>query len=150
MSEDTAFGEAMSAAGFELVFRPGAVVDWTPPRSFREQARVLWGWSRSDAVAGIRTFGYWWSLRFVKVSALAVVVLSVVDVRFAPLGLLPLAYLMWRQTRSKYRWASGFAKYLWIPTAWLVGLVARSGGYISGTLERRRRVGDHTRSRDDA
>ena len=74
-----------------------------------------------------------------KVSGIAVVVLALLDVRLAPLGLLPLVFLMGRQTRYKFRWATGLAKYLWIPTAWLVGLVS-SGGYVAGTLERRRRA----------
>ena len=149
VSEDTAFGEAMRSAGFDLVFRPEALVDWVPPRKFREQARVLWKWSRSDGVAGIREFGYLWSLRFVKVSGIAVVVLALLDVRLAPLGLIPLVFLMGRQTRYKYRWATGFAKYLWIPCAWLVGLVSSCGGFIAGARERRRhRVGNAPRSRD--
>ena len=124
-----------------MEFHPDAIVVWQPPRTFAAQARVLWQWSRSDGAAGIRSFGYRWSLRFVAVSAIAVVAFILRDLRLAPLGLAPLLYLMWRQTRYKYRWAHGPSKYLWLPVAWAVGLAARSGGFVAGHLQRRRRSG---------
>ena len=138
LSEDTAFDEAMSRAGVAMVFAPDAIVEWVPPRGFREQARVLWMWSKSDGLAGIRSFGYLWTLRFIAISGIAVLVLAVIDLRLAPLGLVPLLALMVRQTRHKYRWVSGISKYLWIPSAWLVGLVARSAGFIAGVVGRKR------------
>jgi cellulose synthase/poly-beta-1,6-N-acetylglucosamine synthase-like glycosyltransferase len=136
VSEDTAFDEAMSEAGFELVFRPEAIVEWVPPRTFREQARVQWTWSRSDGLAGIRSFAYVRTLWFVAVSGSAVVAIALLDARFAVLGLLPFVALMWRQTRHKYRWTKGVVKFLWIPCAWLVGLVSSSAGFLAGRLRR--------------
>ena len=138
VSEDTAFDEALVAAGVPMNFAPDAVVGWLPPRTLHRQSRVLWAWSRSDGVAGIRTWGYKRSVQILGLSGLAVLGLGVWDVRLAPLGLIPLATLMLRQTRYKYRWASGPTKYLWIPLAWAVGLVARSGGFLAGWWERRR------------
>ncbi|HEX5631349.1 MAG TPA: glycosyltransferase [Acidimicrobiia bacterium] len=138
VSEDTAFDEALAAAGVPMVFAPDAVVGWTPPRTLHTQSRVLFAWSRSDGRAGIRTWGYKRSIQLLALSALAVVALAVWDLRLAPLGLVPLAALMVRQTRHKYRWARGFTKYYWIPVAWAVGLVARSVGFLVGWGERRR------------
>jgi glycosyltransferase involved in cell wall biosynthesis len=140
VSEDTAFDEALTAAGFALTFRPDAFVEWVPPATFTQQARVLWTWSRSDGVAGIRSHGYVWSLRFVAASGVAALALALWDLRLAPLGLLPLVALMWRQTRYKYRWARGPLKYLWLPMAWVVGLVARCGGFLAGYREQRRNL----------
>lgn len=139
VSEDTAFDEAMERAGFTFVFRPDAIVDWVPPHGFRQQAKVLWTWSRSDGVAGIRSYGYKRTLRFEVLSGAAVLGLALIDPRLAPLGLLPLIGLMVRQTRYKYRWADGFMKFLWIPCAWFVGLMSKSFGFLAGALSRRRR-----------
>lgn len=99
---------------------------------------MLWTWSRSDGLAGIRSFAYVWNLRFLAVTGIAVIGLGLIDIRLAPLGLLPLVALMWRQTRRKYRDASGPTKFLWLPLAWAVGFLARSGGFLAGRLARRR------------
>jgi hypothetical protein len=115
-------------------------VAWVPPRTFSQQARVLWTWSRSDGVAGIRSFGYVWSLRFVVTSMIAVLGLALWEPRLAPVGLIPLLLLMFRQTRYKYRWARGPLKYLWLPMAWVVGLAARSAGFLAGYRQRRRHL----------
>jgi glycosyltransferase involved in cell wall biosynthesis len=138
VSEDTAFDEALAAAGVPMVFAPDAVVGWSPPRTLHAEFRVLFAWSHSDGRAGIRTWGYQRSIQTLALSALAVVGLAVWDLRLAPLGLVPLAGLMVRQTRYKYRWARGLTKYYWIPVAWAVGLVARSLGFVAGWWERRR------------
>lgn len=138
VSEDTAFDEALSAVGVPMVFAPDAVVSWIPPRTLHAQSRVLFAWSRSDGRAGIRAWGYKRSIQLLGVSALLVAGLAVWDLRLAPIGLIPLAGLMVRQTRYKYRWARGLTKYYWIPAAWAVGLVARSLGFLVGWWERRR------------
>lgn len=138
VSEDTAFDEALAAAGYEMVFRPGAVVGWHPPATLAEEARVLWTWSRSDGFAGIRSYGYLAMARVVALSALLTAVGLVVEPALAPIGLLPLVLLLWRDTRHKYRWARGVSRFVWIPVAWYVGLIARLGGFVSGWVARRR------------
>lgn len=138
VSEDTAFDEALAAAGYEMVFRPGAVVGWHPPATLAEEARVLWTWSRSDGFAGIRSYGYLAMARIVALSALLTAVGLIVEPALAPLGLIPLLLLLWRNTRYKYRWARGVTRFVWIPVAWYVGLIARLGGFVSGWVARRR------------
>jgi glycosyltransferase involved in cell wall biosynthesis len=137
VSEDTAFDEAMVDAGIEMVFRPQAVVIWTPPPTLRAQARAVWTWAHSDGVAGIRSFGYRWTARWVVAGAVLGLVGALVDPRLAVVGLIPLVLLGRRETRHKYRWATGWARFVWIPVAWFVGLVARLFGFGVGRLRRR-------------
>ena len=138
LSEDTAFDEALTAAGYEMVFKPTAIAGWHPPATLSAQARVLWEWSRSDGLAGIRSYGYLWIARVVGLAALITLGGLLVAPPLALLGLVPLLALLWRDTRHKYRWARGASKYLWIPVAWYVGLLARLGGFVSGWMRRRR------------
>ncbi len=138
LSEDSAFDEALLASGYSMTFRPDAVVLWTPPATFIQQARVLWAWGRSDGRAAVHTFTYLWLAKRAVVMAALTVLLALVDVRLVALAVLPLALLMWRQTRFKYRAARGPSKYLWIPLAWAVGLVARQAGFVAGWIERKR------------
>jgi glycosyltransferase involved in cell wall biosynthesis len=138
VSEDTAFDEALERAGYEMVFQPDAVVAWTPPATLRGLGSVLWEWSRSDGVAGIRSFAYLSMLRFAAISVALAVAAAFVDPWLAVVGVVPFLGLAVRQTRYKYRWARGASKYLWIPLAWLVGFVARLGGFLTGRRQRRR------------
>ncbi|HSM01430.1 MAG TPA: glycosyltransferase [Acidimicrobiia bacterium] len=138
VSEDTAFDEALDAAGYEMVFRPEAVVGWHPPATLAAGARVLWAWSRSDGLAGIRSHAYVALGRIVSLSALLTATGLIVAPPLAPLGLIPLLLLLWRNTRYKYRWARGASRFFWIPAAWYVGLIARLGGFASGWVARRR------------
>ena len=137
VSEDTAFDESLTAAGFEMVFRPDAMVRWLPPETLRGLWGVLWHWSRSDGVAGIRTHAYRSMARVVAVAGGLAVIGAVVEPWLGVLGALPFLALMIRQTRYKYRWADGWSKWLWLPVAWGVGFVARLGGFLAGRRARR-------------
>ena len=138
VSEDTAFDERLATAGYEMVFQPEAVVGWSPPETFRRQARVVWAWSRSDGRAGVNSFGYRWQARLVLVGLVMAIVLALSEPWVALGGVVPLADLMWRETRFKYRWAPGYSRFLWIPLAWGVGLAVRLVGFTVGRLGRRR------------
>jgi len=139
VSEDTAFDEALTAAAVPMVFRPRAIVEWMPPAGFGKQFRAVWSWSRSDGVAGIRSFYYVRELRVVLASILIGGGGLLIDPRLLGLGLIPLLALMARQTREKYAAVPGPTRFVWIPVAWSVGFAARVSGFLRGALPRKLR-----------
>jgi cellulose synthase/poly-beta-1,6-N-acetylglucosamine synthase-like glycosyltransferase len=135
-AEDTAFGEALASAGHQAVFVPDAVVEWRPPSSLLAQARTLFSWGRSDGHLGLRSINYRYLFpRFLGAGALALAAIAF------PLLLLaapiPLAPMVYRKSRSKYRHMEGWVKWMCIPVATVNGLAFSLLGYITGYTERR-------------
>lgn len=138
-AEDTLFDERLVAAGHHPVFAGGAIVRWTPPPGYRALARTLFRWGRGDGLAGLRGYTYKRILALYGGTALVGAAALAVAPRAAPMSLLPLAALTARETRRKYRWAAGRAKYLHIPLAHLVASASSLTGFCAGYLEARRR-----------
>jgi cellulose synthase/poly-beta-1,6-N-acetylglucosamine synthase-like glycosyltransferase len=135
-AEDTAFGEALAAAGHQAVFVPEAVVEWRPPSSLMSQARTLFSWGRGDGHLGMRSINY----RHLFPRFLGAGVLALTAIAFPLLLLiapLPLAPMVYRKSRSKYRHMEGWAKWLLIPMATVNGLAFSLAGYMVGYAERR-------------
>jgi Glycosyl transferase family group 2 len=135
-AEDTAFGEALATAGHQPVFVPEAVVEWRPPSSLLAQARTIFEWGRGDGHFGLRSINYRHLFpRFLGAAALAVAAIAFpLLLLVAPLPLAPMVY---RKSRSKYRHMNGWAKWLLIPVATVNGLAFSLLGYITGYAERR-------------
>ncbi len=135
-AEDTAFGEALASAGHQAVFVPEAVVEWRPPSSLVSQARTLFSWGRGDGHLGLRSINYRHLFpRFLGAGALALAAIAYpLLLLVAPLPLAPMVY---RKSRSKYRHMEGWAKWLLIPVATVNGLAFSLLGYITGYAERR-------------
>ncbi len=135
-AEDTAFGEALVAAGHEARFVPDAVVGWRPPSSLMAQSRTLFSWGRGDGHLGLRSINYRYLFpRFLSSGALVLIgIVFPVLVLAAPLPLVPMVY---RKSRSKYRHMGGRLKWLLIPLATVNGLAFSLAGYITGYVERR-------------
>jgi glycosyltransferase involved in cell wall biosynthesis len=135
-AEDTAFGEALAAAGHQPVFVPEAVVEWRPPSSLVSQARTLFKWGRGDGHFGFRSINYRHLFpRFLGAAAL--VLAGIVYPLLLLAAPLPLAPMVYRKSRRKYRHMKGWAKWLLIPMATVNGLAFSLLGYIIGYAERR-------------
>ena len=135
-AEDTAFGEALVAAGHVAVFVPEAVVDWRPPSGLFPQARTLFSWGRGDGHLGLRSINYRHLFpRFLSSGLL--LLLGIVHPLLLLLAPLPSIPMVYRKSRSKYRHMSGWLKWLLIPLATVNGLVFSLAGYIIGYAERR-------------
>ena len=132
-AEDTLFGERAKAAGFRPFFEGDAVIYWRPPRGLWEMVRKAFTWGIGDGRAGLRgaaykkiLLGYWGSL-LVAGGALFIAW------RLVPVVLIPLAVTVVRRTRFKYRWADGIGKYVLIPVAHTLQLLAQSLGWLVGS-----------------
>jgi glycosyltransferase involved in cell wall biosynthesis len=135
-AEDTAFGEALAAAGHQPVFVPEAVVEWRPPSSLVSQARTLFKWGRGDGHFGFRSINYRHLFpRFLGAAAL--VLAGIVYPLLLLVAPLPLGPMVYRKSRRKYRHMKGWAKWLLIPVATVNGLAFSLLGYIIGYAERR-------------
>ncbi len=132
-AEDTLFGERAKAAGFKPFFEGDALIQWRPPEGLWEMVRKAYRWGLGDGRAGLRggayrriLLGYWGSVVAAAVSAFVA--------WWIPLILLiPLAVTVARRTRFKYRWADGAGKYLLIPIAHTLQLLAQSFGWLVGS-----------------
>ena len=131
-AEDTLFGERARAAGFTPYFEGDALIHWRPPEGIWAMVRKAFAWGRGDGRAGLRSgpyrrilLGYWGSV-------LAAVVGGLIVWWLAPIALIPLAVVVVRRTRFKYRWADGAAKYLIIPVAHVLQLLSQSLGWLVG------------------
>ncbi len=135
--EDTAFCEALVAAGYVPTFAPEAVVKWWPPSGLVAQTRTTFAWGRSDGHLGLRSIHYRYLFpRFAGAGALVLlgVLLDRRILLLAPLPLIPMTY---RMSRQKYRHMDGRLKWLWIPLATINGLAFSLAGYVTGYVERR-------------
>lgn len=135
-AEDTLFGERAKAAGFTPYFEGDAVINWRPPAGFGEMMRKAYTWGRGDGRARLRAgaykkilLGYWGSL-------VAALLAALVTWWLVPIVLAPLAISVARRTRFKYRWAEGVGKYLLIPVAHVLQLLAQSLGWLVGSFRR--------------
>jgi cellulose synthase/poly-beta-1,6-N-acetylglucosamine synthase-like glycosyltransferase len=136
-AEDTKFGEALVAAGYEAVFVPAAVVVWRPPSGLTSQARTLFSWARGDGHLGLRSIHYRHLFpRFAGAGSLLLLGIFL-DPRIFLLAPLPLIPMIYRKSRQKYRHMEGWLKWLWIPVATVNGLAFSLAGYITGYVERR-------------
>jgi len=136
-AEDTAFGEALAAAGHTAVFVPEAVVMWRPPSGLISQARTLYAWGRGDGHLGLRSIHYRHLFpRFAGAGSVLLLGLFL-DPRILLLAPLPLIPMTYRKSRHKYRHMQSWLKWLWIPVATVNGLASSLAGYITGYLERR-------------
>jgi cellulose synthase/poly-beta-1,6-N-acetylglucosamine synthase-like glycosyltransferase len=136
LNEDTPFGEALAAAGHDLVFVPEAIVKWHPPSGLTVQAHTSFDWARGDGHLGLRSIHYRHVFpRFLAAAALLLVgIIYPLLLLLAPLPLVPMVY---RKSRHKYRHMDGWLKWLWIPVATINGLAFSLAGYITGYIERR-------------
>ena len=94
--------------------------------------RKAFRWGRADGQAGLRGAIY---LRVIKTywgSLAAAGLAAAVDLRLVPVALVPLGTVVARRTRYKYRWARGPAKYLLVPAANTLQLLAQSLGWAVG------------------
>ncbi|NNC93371.1 MAG: hypothetical protein HKN80_12860 [Acidimicrobiia bacterium] len=135
-AEDTLFGERARAAGFNPYFEGDALINWRPPAGLWEMMRKAFAWGSGDGRAGLRSrayqkilVGYWGSLVLALVAGL-------IAWWLAPVALVPLAVSTIRRTRYKYRWAAGPGKYVLIPIAHILQLLAQSVGWLVGTVRR--------------
>jgi glycosyltransferase involved in cell wall biosynthesis len=135
-AEDTAFAEAIRDAGHEMVFIPGAVVIWRPPRGLATQSRTAFAWGRGDGHIGARSVAY----RKVFSRFLILGALLLVSIVF-PLLLIPTLFAVggyaYVHSRPKYRHMASWQKWLWIPLATINGLASSLAGYVTGYVERR-------------
>ena len=135
-AEDTAFGEALLAAGHVPMFVPEALVEWGPPSGLIPQAKTLFSWGRGDGHLGLRSINYRHLFpRFVSSGLL--LLLGIAYPVLLLIALLPLAPMVHRKSRLKYRHMEGWSKWLWIPLATVNGLAFSLAGYIVGYVERR-------------
>jgi cellulose synthase/poly-beta-1,6-N-acetylglucosamine synthase-like glycosyltransferase len=137
-AEDTAFDEALLAAGHRPVFVPSATVAWTPPPDLVAQARTMFAWGKGDGLLGLRSRHYRHLAALFGAGGLALVAGALIDRRLLPLAAVPFAPTVYRQTRYKYRHMDGAARWVQIPLATLNGLAASLAGFVAGRRERRR------------
>lgn len=136
-AEDTLFGERALAAGYRPYFDGKAVVRWAPPSGLTEMIMKAYRWGGADAKAGLRAPIYKQVLVVYWGSVTAALVLAVLDWRLGVAALVPLAEVVRRRTRFKYRWASGAGKYLLIPVAHVGQLLSQSLGWFTTKLAMR-------------
>jgi cellulose synthase/poly-beta-1,6-N-acetylglucosamine synthase-like glycosyltransferase len=135
-AEDTAFDEAMYAAGLSASFVPAAVVSWVPPRRPTALLTTAFRWGKGDGVAGLRSSHYRRVLgRWATVGVVAVAA-AFVDVRLVPIAVLPLAPAAVRETRHKYRHARRPLTKVLLPIAQTAASLASGLGFIRGRLQR--------------
>lgn len=132
-AEDTLFGERAIAAGYRAYFDGTAVVRWRPPDTLLDMTRKAFRWGRADGEAGLRRDVYRRVVKTYWGSAVATAAAATVDVRLVPIALAPLGAVVAKRTRYKYRWAHGPAKYLLIPAAHTLQLLAQSLGWAVGS-----------------
>lgn len=132
-AEDTLFAERARAAGYTPFFEGDALIQWRPPENLRTMVRKTFAWGKGDGQAGLRAgayrrilLGYWGSL------GLAIGA-GFIAWWLIPIALAPLAVVVARRTRFKYRWASGPAKYVIIPVAHVLQLLSQSLGWLVGS-----------------
>jgi glycosyltransferase involved in cell wall biosynthesis len=135
-AEDTAFAETIATTGRQPVFVPDAVVIWRPPVGLVRQARTLFSWGRGDGHLGLRSINYRHLFpRFLGAGALLLAgIVFPLLLLLAPLPVVPMVY---RKSRHKYSYMSGWLKWLWIPVATVNGLAFSLAGYVTGYAERR-------------
>jgi len=146
-AEDTLFGERARRAGFRAVFVPEALVVWTPPPGIGAMVAKAFTWGRADGRARVRGAAYTRLIVAYGGSVLAAAAGGAVSGRLlepgAGLGvaaavLIPLALVIRRRIRPKYRWVEGAAKYLYLPVGHVLQVAAQSTGFLVGSMESRR------------
>jgi len=137
-AEDTAFDEALIAAGYHPVFTPDAVVEWRPPSGLISQARTMFSWGRGDGLLGLRSQHYRRLLTLFLATFGLLLAGVLIDARIIILAIVPLAPTLYRQTRHKYRHTEGWARWLLIPLATLNGLASSLLGYATGYMAKNR------------
>ncbi|HEX6148106.1 MAG TPA: glycosyltransferase [Acidimicrobiia bacterium] len=136
LNEDTPFGESLARAGHEMVFAGNAVVEWHPPPTLRAQARTAFAWARGDGHFGLRSINYRHLFpRFLATGGL--LLLGIAYPILLLVAFLPLAPMVHRKSRLKYRHMEGWSRWLWIPLATVNSLAFSLAGYIVGYVERR-------------
>jgi glycosyltransferase involved in cell wall biosynthesis len=135
-AEDTAFGEAIRAAGHEMVFVPEAVVTWRPPSSLVAQTRTAFAWGKGDGLTGMRSIPYRKLFQRFLVAGAFLLASIAFPLLLVPTLLGAGAYA-YRHSRRKYRHMQSWQKWLWIPLATLNVLASSLAGYIDGYVERR-------------
>lgn len=136
--EDTVFAEALSRAGHEMVFAPEAVVDWIPPSGLVSQGRTAFSWGRGDGLKGLRSDHYRRLLKAFSGSAAVLAGASLIDLKLAPLSVIPLIPVVKDHSRHKYRHMAGFMKWFLIPLATLNGFATSLAGFLAGRRIRKR------------
>ena len=136
--EDTVFADSLMLAGHEVVFVPGAIVDWTPPLGLSEQARTMFAWGEGDGLKGLRSEHYKRVAGAVAGSVAMLLGLAAVEPRLIPLAAVPLVPVVRDHSRLKYRHMQGWTKWVLIPIATLNGLVASLLGFLKGRTSRKR------------
>ena len=146
-AEDTLFGERARRAGFRAVFVPEALVWWTPPPGIGAMVAKAFTWGRADGRARVRGVAYKRLIVAYGGSVSAAAAGGFVAWRLvgpgAGLGtaavvMIPLALVIGRRIRPKFRWVNGAAKYLYLPFGHVLQVVAQSTGFLVGSVEGRR------------
>lgn len=137
-AEDTLFAEELFKRGYEPLFVPEAIVDWHPPRNLRQQARTMYNWGHGDGLQALRQRHYFRLAGGLAGTVVLALVLGLLDLRLAPLALIPGAIHAVRATWMKYRHMTGPSKWLLIPLASINGTLATLMGFVVGRWRRYR------------
>ena len=132
VAEDSAYGEALRAAGYTPRFVPEAVVRWRPPAGLASLWVTVYRWGRGDGLSGMRNYELKHLAKVYGATGLAVLLSAVLMPPLVPVALVPLTTKMLMSTWPKYRHARGFMKYLYLPVAYLVASAAEATGFVVG------------------
>jgi cellulose synthase/poly-beta-1,6-N-acetylglucosamine synthase-like glycosyltransferase len=132
VAEDSAYGEALRAAGYTARFAPEAVVRWRPPAGLASLWVTVYRWGRGDGLTGMRNYELKHLAKVWGATGLAVALSAIFLPPLIPVALVPLAVKTVLSTQPKYRHARGVLKFVYLPIAYLVASAAEATGFVVG------------------